>query len=199
MIQTVEQLRQLYPAPKERAVRKQLARLDHHCQRFIELSPFVVIATGSETGLDASPRGGDPGFARIIDDTTLWIPDSPGNNRLDSLVNIIETGKVGLIFFIPGVDETLRINGAAQVLADEATLQAFSHDKRLPNVVVQVAVQEAYLHCAKALMRSRLWSDESRRDRSVLPTMGQMILDQTGGDEAPESQQDMLARYQRDL
>lgn len=198
MIRTIEELCQLYPEPKERALKKQLSRLDRHCQRFIELSPFVVIATGNASGFDASPRGGEPGFIKVVDDLTLIIPDSPGNNRLDSLKNIVESGRVGLLFLIPGVDETLRINGSAHVSVDEDKLQLFASETRAPKVVVEVTVEEAYLHCAKAFMRSKLWADESHHDRSVLPTMGQMIQEQTGSG-FPESQEDMVARYAQDI
>ncbi|MFS8151124.1 pyridoxamine 5'-phosphate oxidase family protein [Vreelandella titanicae] len=199
MIRTTEELYQLYPEPKERALKKQLSRLDRHCQRFIELSPFVVIATGNASGFDASPRGGEPGFIKVVDDLTLVIPDSPGNNRLDSLKNIVESGRVGLLFLIPGVDETLRINGAAHVSVDEEKRQLFASEKRAPKVVIEVTVEEAYLHCAKAFMRSKLWADESRRERSVLPTMGQMIHEQIGRSGSPESQEEMLARYAQDI
>ncbi|CDG51546.1 MULTISPECIES: pyridoxamine 5'-phosphate oxidase family protein [Halomonadaceae] len=199
MIRTTEELYQLYPEPKERALKKQLSRLDRHCQRFIELSPFVVIATGNASGFDASPRGGEPGFIKVVDDLTLVIQDSPGNNRLDSLKNIVESGQAGLLFLIPGIDETLRINGAAHVSVDEEKLQLFASEKRAPKVVIEVTVEEAYLHCAKAFMRSKLWADESRRERSVLPTMGQMIHEQIGRSGSPESQEEMLARYAQDI
>ncbi|MGY0555052.1 pyridoxamine 5'-phosphate oxidase family protein [Vreelandella sp. 2A-K22] len=199
MIRTTEELYQLYPEPKERALKKQLSRLDRHCQRFIELAPFVVIATGNASGFDASPRGGEPGFIKVVDDLTLVIPDSPGNNRLDSLKNIVESGRAGLLFLIPGVDETLRINGAAHVSVDEEKRQLFASEKRAPKVVIEVTVEEAYLHCAKAFMRSKLWADESRRERSVLPTMGQMIHEQIGRSGSPESQEEMLARYAQDI
>tara|TARA_R110002033_G_scaffold128282_1_gene169477 strand:- start:417 stop:1016 length:600 start_codon:yes stop_codon:yes gene_type:complete len=199
MIRTTEELYQLYPEPKERALKKQLSRLDRHCQRFIELSPFVVIATGNASGFDASPRGGESGFIKVVDDLTLVILDSPGNNRLDSLKNIVESGQAGLLFLIPGVDETLRINGAAHVSVDEEKLQLFASEKRAPKVVIEVTVEEAYLHCAKAFMRSKLWADESRRERSVLPTMGQMIHEQIGRSCSPERQEEMLARYAQDL
>ena len=199
MIRTIEELYLLYPEPKERALKKQLSRLDRHCKRFIELSPFVVIATGNASGFDASPRGGEPGFIQVVDDVTLRIPDSPGNNRLDSLKNIIESGRVGLLFLIPGVDETLRINGAAHVSVDAEKLQLFASEKRAPKVVIEVTIEEAYLHCAKAFMRSKLWADESRLERSVLPTMGQMIQEQIGSSGSPEPQEEMVARYAQDL
>ena len=108
-IESPDELRALFPEPGQRAVRKQLAQLDRHCRRFVELSPFVVIATAGPHTLDASPRGGAPGFVRVADPATLWIPDSPGNNRLDSMMNIVTTARIGLLFLIPGVDETLRV------------------------------------------------------------------------------------------
>jgi PPOX class probable FMN-dependent enzyme len=198
MIESADALRRLYSAPKERAVSKQLSRLDPHCSRFITMSRFVVIASGS-TGahMDASPRGGDAGFVKIPDDRTLLIPDASGNNRLDTLTNILASGKVGLLFFIPGVDETLRVNGTARLRDEPEFLQYFSAEKRLPKLVIEVEVAEAYLHCAKALMRSRLWDGESRIDRAALPSMGQMITDQTGA--LLETQEQMLARYTAEL
>lgn len=198
-VESVDELRSLFAQPGERAVRKQLARLDRHCRRFIELSPFVVMATGNDGSMDASPRGGAPGFVRVVDESTLWIPDAPGNNRLDSLANLIATGRVGLLFLIPGVDETLRVNGAARISIDPDVLRQAADEKRTPKVVIEVTVEEAYLHCAKALMRSKLWSDESRQDRGVLPTLGEMLAEQTGTTSAPETQEQMVARYQKDL
>lgn len=149
-ITAVDALRALYASPKERAVRKQLVHLDQHCQRFIELSPFLVLATIGDSGaMDGSPRGGQPGFVKIRDDSTLLIPDAPGNNRLDSFENIIATGRVGLLFLIPGVDETLRVNGAAVLSRGEHDLELCTDERRAPKVVIRVSVQEAYLHCAK--------------------------------------------------
>lgn len=199
-IDTLEKLRVLYPAPKERAIRKQLSALDSHCRRFIELSPFVVVASGNVTqAMDASPRGGAPGFVKALDERTLLIPDAPGNNRLDTLENIIGSGKVGLLFMVPGIDETLRVNGAARLSCDEEQLQLFAGEKRRPKLVIEVSVAEAYLHCAKALMRSGLWQASSRVKRSLLPTMGQMINSQTGIEAPAETQEEMLARYATDL
>lgn len=180
-IETVEQLRALYPAPKERIVKKQLAALDVHCRRFIALSPLVVIASGGKDhAMDASPRGGLPGFVNIVDDRTLLIPDAPGNNRLDTFENIIATARVGLLFLVPGVDETLRVNGTARLSCAEELIDRFADEARLPRLVIEVKVEAAYLHCPKALMRSRLWRPESQIDRARLPTVIEMINDQTG-------------------
>jgi uncharacterized protein len=198
-LETVDDLRQLYDLPSARAVGKQLAALDAHCKRFIELSPFVVLSTTDTNHCDASPRGGSAGFVRVVDDRTLWLPDSPGNNRLDSFINILKSGRIGLLFLIPGVDETLRVNGRARLTVDPDVLRVFTTETRACKVVIEVSVEEAFLHCAKALMRSRLWAEESRVERAVLPSMGRMLADQTGTSAPVESQEEMVSRYQRDL
>ena len=199
-IESIEQLRTLYAPAKERARLKQLAAMDRHCRRFIELSPFVVIASSDAAhALDASPRGGAPGFAKTLDPHTVVIGDAPGNNRLDTLENILAIGSIGLLFMIPGVDETLRINGTARLSCDPALLGLFEAEKNRPKLAIEVTVTQAYLHCAKALMRSRLWHPSAQQDRSVLPTMGEMIGSQIGTQGAPESQEAMLARYRNDL
>jgi len=199
-INSVEALRTLYREPGEKSLRKQLDRLDHHCRRFVALSPFLVIASTDADGrVDASPRGGDPGFVKVLDDRTVLIPDSPGNNRLDSLQNLIGRPGVGMLFMIPGVDETLRINGMASLRTDDALLAICSNERRRPPLVIAVEVKEAYLHCAKALMRSKLWDVGAKQERSVLPTMGQMLKDQIGLEGEPESNEAMRARYGKDL
>ena len=200
MIESVEALRRVYSEAKGRAVQKQIDHIDVHCARFIGLSPFVVIASVDAHGaLDASPRGGAPGFVRVSNARTLLMPDSPGNNRLDTLTNIMATGSVGLLFMIPGVDETLRVNGTARLNDDASILSTFAGDKRTPKLVIEVTVREAYLHCAKAFMRSQLWNPGSIVDRAALPTMGEMLSDQTGMPGAPETQEEMQARYAADL
>jgi PPOX class probable FMN-dependent enzyme len=133
------------------------------------------------------------------DEHTLLIPDAPGNHRLDTLENIVATGRLGLLFMIPGVDETLRVNGRALLSTDPSLIEQAADERRRPVVVIQVQVEQAYLHCAKAFMRSRLWSLEAQVERSALPTMGRMISDQTGLAGAEETQEQMLARYQADL
>jgi len=200
MIQTIGQLRGLYAPAKERAVKKQLSALDVHCQRFIELSPFVVISSvGLDQMLDASPRGGALGFVKIVNAHTLLIPDSPGNNRLDTLENIIHTGKVGLLFLIPGMDETLRVNGTACLSDDAADLALCTTEVRTPKLVINVTVAQAYLHCAKAFMRSKLWDVHSHIERSLLPSMGEMINEQAKMTTPVETQEEMLARYRAEL
>lgn len=199
-ITSLEQLRSLYAAPGERALRKQMLSLDVHARRFIALSPFVVLSTAGRDGrLDASPRGGPPGFVQVLDNGDLLLPDSPGNNRLDSLQNIVETGQLGLLFMLPGVDETLRVNGRALLSCAPDDIARCADERRSPRLVIRVAVQEAYLHCAKAFMRSRLWDPASHVERSVLPSMGQMIKEQAGLEAPVETQEEMLQRYAKDL
>ncbi len=201
MITTLEQLRALYALPAERAVRKQLNHLDVHCQRFIALSPLCVLASSGGDGgmLDASPRGGPPGFVKVADAQHLLLPDAGGNNRLDSISNLLHDPRVGLLFMVPGVDETLRVNGVARLRDEAAFIDRFAGERQLPKLVIEIEVQEAYLHCAKALMRSKLWSADAQVERSVLPTLNQIIHDQIGQQAAPEAQADMVARYQQQI
>jgi uncharacterized protein len=157
------------------------------------------LTSDNTRNLDASPRGGDPGFVQITDDGSLLIPDAPGNNRLDSLENIVTTGKVGLLFLIPGVDETLRVNGSAVLSQSAEDIAACTTERRAPKLVIRVSVEAAYLHCAKAFMRARLWDAAAQVERSVLPTAGKMISDQTGLHVLPETREDMVKRYAPDL
>ena len=200
MIDSKHSLRTLYPPAKERSLKKQIGHLDRHCLRFVGLSPFVILASGNKEGhFDASPRGGEPGFVKAPDSATLLIPDAPGNNRLDTLENILGTGRIGLLFLIPGVDETLRVNGKARLIDDAGVLLRFRNEKRTPKLVIEVKVENVYLHCAKALMRSNLWDPASRVERSMLPTMGQMLNDQTGIQAPAETREQMVERYKPDL
>ena len=197
-IESVDQLRTLYGAAKERALKKEMASLDVHSRQFIGLSPFLVIGSGDDAGyLDASPRGGLPGFVKVLDDRTLLIPDSPGNNRLDTLENILSTKEVGMLFLIPGMDETLRVNGVASLHTDAQYLARCTSELRSPKLVIKVDVRQVYLHCAKAFMRSRLWDAGSQIERSVMPTMNEMIGAQTGINS--ESQEETLKRYLTEL
>ena len=197
MIQTLEQLRSLYAAPGERARLKQLSHVDAHARRFIALSPFCVLASGGVNGrlLDASPRGGEPGFVKVLDDHTLLLPDSGGNNRLDTLENLLADPRLSLIFLVPGVEETLRINGRARLRDEAEFIDRFAQERQRPKLVIELAVQELYLHCAKAFMRSRLWAPETWPDRAGLPSMNQMIRDQLGAHLVLESEESTRARY----
>lgn len=178
ILDTEEALRACYPPVLERARIKTLRRLDAHCRRFIELSPFVCLGSSGERGADVTPRGDEPGFVLVLDEGTLAIPDWPGNNRLDSLTNIAANPSVGLLFLIPGVDETLRVNGRAAISVSEELLARWDRNGKRPRSAVVVTVEEAFLHCGKALIRSRLWHADARVERSVLPSYGQMLKDQ---------------------
>ena len=197
---TQEALRQLYAQPAERAVKKQISALDVHCKSFIALSPFALLATSDlEHNMDASPRGGVPGFVKVDALGRVLIPDFPGNNRLDSLENIIKTGKVGLLFLIPGFEETLRVNGTAVLSLEPEDIALCAGERRVPKAVIKVTVDAAYLHCAKAFLRSKLWDANSLVPRETLPTAGKMMSDQSGGLHTPETREDMLRRYAPDL
>jgi PPOX class probable FMN-dependent enzyme len=173
------ELERLYQPPKPTTVAKSLDRIDPHGRRFIELSPFVVVGTVSETGVDVSPRGGGPGFVRVADDgLSVLMPDRPGNNRLDTLKNIAASGEVGLMFMIPGVDDIYRVNGTAGLVSDEALCAQFEEFGKMPKTLLRVAVREAFLHCPKALMRADLWGETHRVERTSLPTLYEMISDQ---------------------
>ena len=182
-IDSQEKLRDIYGAPMEIAVSKCLPALDQHCKHFIELAPFAVISSADANGdADVSPRGDGPGFIKVLDDKTILMPDRPGNNRVDTLTNIIDNPKVGMLFFVPGVNETLRINGRAEIHTDPELLDLFADTPKPPITVVKVTIDEAFLHCAKSLMRSKLWDVNTQIDRKTLPTLGKMIKDQVAGD-----------------
>lgn len=177
-------LRALYGAPSELARLKQLDYLDPHCRRFIAQSPFLVIGTtrpagvGHAGGTDVSPRGDAPGFVQVIDDRTLAIPDRLGNNRVDTMSNLVHEPAVGLIFFIPGIDETLRVNGTGSLSRDPALLQAMAVNGKLPKLAIKVAVREAFLHCGKALKRSKLWGEDYKIAPKSFPSLGRIIVEQ---------------------
>jgi len=172
-------LRTLYGEPSELARLKQLDYLDPHCRRFIGQSPFLVIGTTRPgSGTDVSPRGDAPGFVQVIDDRTLAIPDRLGNNRVDTMSNLVHEPAVGLIFFIPGIDETLRVNGSATLSRDPALLQAMAVNGKLPRLAIKVAVREAFLHCGKALKRSKLWGEDYKIAPKSFPSLGRIIVEQ---------------------
>jgi uncharacterized protein len=199
-IETIQELQAYFGQPQARAVKKEIHFLDKHCIDFIALSPSVVLATSdAEHNMGASPRGGAPGFVKVSQASELLIPGAPGNNRIDTLQNVFATRKIGLIFLIPGFNETLRVNGTAALSFDAADLEFCRDDKRAPKAVIKVVVQSAYLHCAKAFLRSKLWKTESLVNREMLPTAGQMISNQTGIEAPFESREAMELRYQPDL
>jgi PPOX class probable FMN-dependent enzyme len=178
-VTTPDELRAILGYPTERAVQKQLAALDKHCQAFIARSPFVVLSTSNTRGgCDASPKGDRPGFVLVQDEHTLVIPDRPGNRRADSLLNILDNPHVGLLFLIPGMGETLRVNGSARLVQDAELLERLAVDGKRPQLAIVVEVEECFLHCAKALIRSQLWDPERFMPRCEMPSLAQMIQDQ---------------------
>ena len=190
----------IYPAPTARVIAKARPEIDIHARKFIEMSPFCVLATsGFDGSVDASPRGGHPGFIHVEGPHTLLMPDRPGNNRIDSFKNIVEgSGLLQLIFFVPGIDETLRVGGSGTITTDPALLEAMKEFGKLPRAVLRIEVSEAYFHCGKALMRSKLWSRDTQVEREVFPSISQVIHDQTSLGEA-ETQADVEARYKTQL
>jgi PPOX class probable FMN-dependent enzyme len=190
----------IYPAPSPRVIAKARPEIDAHARKFIAMSPFCVLATsGSDGSVDASPRGGNPGFVHVISPTQLVMPDRSGNNRIDSFKNILEgSGQLQLIFFVPGIDETLRVGGTGKLSAEPDLLASMEEFGKLPRAVLSIAVREAYFHCGKALMRSKLWSPDIKVERAVLPSIGQIIYDQTSLGE-PEPQAAIEARYKTQL
>lgn len=178
---TLEQLREVYPAPAERSVLKEVDRLDHHCRAFIALSPFVLISSSdADGGCDASPKGGPPGFVTVLDDHRLLIPDATGNRRLDSLQNMLENPRVGLLFLIPTMGEVLRVNGHVELSRDPELLQGLQTGGRPAKLALIVTVAVAYLHCAKSIIRSKLWKTESWPDAEELPSAAEILNDHIG-------------------
>lgn len=178
---------------------KVLDRLDRHARHFIGLSPFVVIASAAADGLDASPRGDPPGFVRVLDDTTLLLPDRLGNRRMDSYSNLLTDPRLGLLFLVPGIDETLRVNGTARITTDAALLENCAINGKAPPRGLLIAVGEVYFHCGKALMRSRLWDPASRIDRKTFPTLGRIIAEQTGRVKVEDAEANLAESYAKRL
>jgi len=194
-VRTEAELRGLMGEPGGVAVGKQLDRLDRHCRLFIALSPFVLVGTVGPGGTcDVSPRGDGPGFVLVLDEKTLAIPERPGNRRLDSLLNILETGTVGLLFVVPGFEETLRVNGRASVVRDADVLGRTAARGKNPTVAIGVQVEECFLHCAKAFKRSGLWREREWPERSALPSLGRIFRDQ--GAEPGTSAEDLDRRIE---
>ena len=200
-IETVDRLREIYRQPKELAARKVMTEFEEHSQRFIELSPFLVISTTGSDGIgDVSPRGDAPGFVKVMDDNrTVAIPDRRGNNRIDTLTNIVTNPSVGTIFFIPGVAEVMRVNGDASIHDDPNLCAEFEVKGKQPATVILVEAREIFLHCAKAIMRSSLWKQEVQVERTVMPTIAQMISDQIGRDRPLQTQREVEEAYQKEL
>jgi PPOX class probable FMN-dependent enzyme len=178
VISTAEELREIMGYPSEIVTRKTINYIDEHCKSFIEKSPFITIATADLNGnFDVSPKGDPAGFVKILSDKVLAIPDRPGNRKADSLTNIIQNPNVGLIFLIPGIKETLRVNGEAKIVTDERVLELLSCQGKRPSFAIIVNVKEAFMHCAKCIIRSNLWMNiDNTQERSV-PSLAKTLVD----------------------
>lgn len=174
-------LQALYGAPGEASLKKEVDHVHPHYRAFIEAAPFAMLATSGPDGLDASPRGDPAGFVVVEDEKTLLLPDRRGNNRVDSLLNVLADPRVALLFLVPGVGETLRVNGTARVSVDPALLERFAMDGKQPRSVLIVDVQTVYFQCSRALLRSRLWDPATQVPRSALPSTGRILSDLTAG------------------
>ncbi len=182
VIETVEQLEGIYGEPAQASLVKVTDYITPHYAAFIEASPFVALATSGPEGLDCSPRGDLAGFVRMHDVRTLMMPDRRGNNRLDSLRNIVRNQRIGLLFMVPGSGNTLRVNGKAHLSIDEDLLASFAVEGKAPRSVIVLETEAVYFQCARAIVRSRLWSDEARVDPNCLPTPGQVLAALTDGE-----------------
>ena len=175
IIDSIEKLEAIYSTPVgERSLWKEIDHVNELYRKFIEASPFLILATCGDNGVDCSPRGDPPGFVRVVAPDCIQIPDRRGNNRLDSMRNIIQHPEVGIIFLIPNVGETIRVSGRAEILVDEALCSSFTIKGKPASSVLSIKVQKVYYQCQKALARSRLWDAESYIERSELPSAGQM-------------------------
>ena len=187
-ITSPDALAALYPNPPAPAsLAKEIDRIDANYAALIAASPFCVIATSGADGLDCSPRGDEPGFVTVADERTLLIPDRRGNNRLDTLRNLLVDDRIGLLFVIPGVGETLRVNGRAAISADPALLARFTVDGKAPASVIVVRVERAYFQCSRAIVRAQLWDPARQVDRASLPSAGAILRDITARDAAIET------------
>jgi PPOX class probable FMN-dependent enzyme len=181
-ITSIEQLESIYGTPRETSVRKEVTRLNSGYRELLAASPFFALATTGKEGLDCSPRGDEGSAVRVVDDSTLMIPDRKGNNRMDSLRNIIIDPRVALLFLVPGHDVSLRINGTATISTDEVLLDSFDVRGALPRSVLIVSIEAVYFQCARALMRSRLWDPDSHVAPETIPTCGALLEEITAGD-----------------
>jgi PPOX class probable FMN-dependent enzyme len=199
VIQSESALRNCYDPPNEMVQKKILRRLDRHARAFIALSPFAVLATHGPEGSDASPRGDAPGFVQVVDDVTLLLPDRRGNNLIDSLRNVVAAPDVGLLFLVPGINETLRVNGTAKVITDADRLRPLAAQGKLPASALEIAVREVYFHCGKAMIRSDLWNADKHVPRTSFPTLGRVIADQVAGVDADAADVNLAESYKTRL
>jgi uncharacterized protein len=181
LITTMEQLQSLYGEKLPTSVIKEIDHINDGYRKLIEAAPFVAVATSGPEGLDCSPKGDAPGFVRILDDKTLAIPDRPGNNRIDSFRNIMRDPRIALLFLIPGIGVTLRVNGRASISIDPDLMQSFAVGGKLPRSVLIIHIESIYFHCSKAIVRSKLWEETTKIDRKSLPSTGTIIAELSNG------------------
>jgi len=194
-----KRLREIYGPAKEKAAAKILEKLDKHCVSFIENSSFVIIGTQNKQSIDLSPKGDPYGFVKVMSDDLLEIPDRPGNNRIDGLLNIVRNNFISLLFLIPSVNETLRVQGRAIISEDMDTRERHRLKTNVPKTVLQVKVTQAHLHCGKSTLRGGLWDPRKWPRIRPIPTLFEMIEDQTGIDCEIKDEQKILAQYKKEL
>lgn len=192
LITTTEQMQAINGKVSPSTELKVLPALEAHAKRFIERSPFLVMSSGNLGNLDASPRGDAPGFVKVLDDTTLLIPERPGNRLADTLSNIVENPGVGLLMMIPGMNETLRVNGTAYITDHGPYLDQLAHNGKSPKLAIVVDITQVYFHCPKAFIRSELWNPDTFMDRAEMPTLGKIIIEQIKGQPATEEEVAMV-------
>ena len=189
-----------YGSPSELSLAKELNRLDQHCRAFIALSPFIVLASSDAQGrCDASPRGDAPGFVAVLDERTLAIPDRTGNKRVDTMLNLTQNPRIGALFLVPGINETLRVNGRARLSLEPAMLASMAVKGKPPLAILLIDVEEVYFQCAKALLRSDLWNPDKRVPRDSFPSLGRVLADQIQHAEAEKLEQAIEERYRNSL
>jgi PPOX class probable FMN-dependent enzyme len=192
-IAAMEKLRDKLGEVSELASGKTLPKLDKYARAYIARSPFLCIGTADANGnADVSPRGDPPGFVRIIDDETLIIPDRPGNNRADTMLNIIANSKVGILFMIPGIDDTVRVNGRAEIIDDPTALAPAAVNGKAPKLGIRVKVEEVFFHCAKAFKRSKLWDSSTHEKRGFLPNLAHIVMEQIRHCEVDQAESDAV-------
>jgi len=202
MVATHDALRDLMGVASQGAIDKELTYIDPHSQNFIEHSPFLCIATTDDAGrVDVSPKGDPPGFVKVLNEKTLLIPERPGNRRLDGFENVLRNPQIGLIFLVPGRDETLRVNGKAMLVTDPALLETMTWRNKVPLMATAVEVEEVFFHCGKAFIRSKMWKPEEWGDVSDIATFGKILLDQTKAADTTAEQLDCYLEdaYQKTL
>jgi len=193
VITTEEELRAILGHPNEIVTRKTINHIDENCRSFIENSPFINIASADLNGnLDVSPKGDPPGFVKILTEKLLAIPDRPGNKKADTFSNIIQNPNVGLIFLIPGIKETLRVNGKAKIVTDQRVLELLICDGKLPSFAIIVEVKEAFMHCAKCMIRSKLWMNNGETSKRTVPTLAKSMVDHAKLDISLEAMDDLI-------